>query len=192
MTNPSRDRSLGDGVLFRNEDYVGIARRVLILAVDAPIVFIGGVIYGSVLSGFLGQHVWVGLLFFLQFMWTYQTALKASSIRTPGYIAADARIVTLKGERPSNLRMTFRLMMWLLGPFNILIDLMWVGLDDDRQTLRDRYSGTMVVRNSARPIGTGEIHLVRHHALAWALMFPRVMHKYSIEEESPSQDLTPT
>ena len=71
--------------------------------------------------------------------------------------------------------MTFRLLIWLLGPFNLLFDLFWSSLDDDRQTLRDRFAGTCVFNNQAEPIGTAEIHLTHYNAFGFALIYSRVM-----------------
>lgn len=81
-------------------------------------------------------------------------------------------------------RMTFRMLLWTFGPLNLLFDLLWSGIDDDQQTLRDRFAGTCVVRKRAKPIGTAEIHLIHYYAFGFALMFPRVMRPRITESES--------
>ena len=108
-------------------------------------------------------------------MWVYLTVLKRSQVRTLGYILAGTKIVTLKGDRPSIWRMTYRLLLWVLGPLNVLVDLFWVSNDDDSQTLRDRLAGTYVVRSNAEPIGRGRIALVGYYAFALALTFSKVI-----------------
>jgi hypothetical protein len=95
--------------------------------------------------------------------------LEASVFGTLGFIVTGVKILNLKGERPSVLRMSMRLTLWILGPFNPLIDLIWLGGDDFGQTLRDKFSGTVVVRRGAEPIGTGPIH-VRYLSLLGFMM----------------------
>ena len=62
--------------------------------------------------------------------------VESSSIGTLGFLLAGMKIVNLKGERPSFVRMTFRLLLWVLGPFHPMIDLLWLSGDRDRQTPR--------------------------------------------------------
>jgi uncharacterized RDD family membrane protein YckC len=114
-------------------------------------------------------------LLFIGFTWAYLTVVKASRIRTVGYRLAGARIVNLRGRRPSVMRMTFRLLLWVFGPLHLVLDLLWSGIDDDCQTLCDRFAGTCVVNSRAEPIGKAEIHLVHYNAFGFALMYPRVM-----------------
>ena len=107
--------------------------------------------------------------------WLYLAVLKPSPVRTVGFRLANLKIVNLRGQRPSVLRMTFRLMLWMFGPFNLLFDLMWMGPDADHQSLRDCFSGTCVVRNDALPLGEGPVHLVRYTAMGMAMAYPRVV-----------------
>ena len=84
-------------------------------------------------------------------------------------------IVNLQGTRPSIFPMTLRLLLWIFGPFNLLVDLCWLGADTEQQSLRDCYSGTYVVRNKAEPIGKGPIHLAYYTGLGMTLTYPRVV-----------------
>jgi len=177
MRKTKRDHSLGEGVYFAHDDYAGLMRRVVILCVDsAVLVMAGAALY--VVAGFLypilGDRVRLLLLFWVVLAYVYLAILKPSPIRTVGYWIADVKILTLRGQRPSILRMTFRLMLWAFGPFNFLLDLFWVGIDEDSQTLRDRFAGTCVVRNQSQPVGRGEIHLAYYDAFGFNLMYPRV------------------
>lgn len=117
------------------------------------------------------------LLGCLLITWGYVVVLKPTTLRTVGYRVAGCRIVNLQGERPSVFRMTYRSLLWIFGPFNLLMDLFWCASDDDRQTLRDRFAGTCVIRNGAQPVGTGEVHLTRFNALGYALAYPAVVHR---------------
>jgi hypothetical protein len=51
--------------------------------------------------------------------------------------------------------MLFRTLFAVLGPLNALLDLIWLGGDNDRQALRDKLAGTYVIRRGAQPLGTG-------------------------------------
>ena len=123
---------------------------------------------------------WAVVLSALGLVWFYLAVLKPSKVRTVGYWLLGCRIVDLRGQKPSILRMRFRSILWVFGPFNLLFDLIWCGIDDDRQSLRDRFVGTCVVRNRAVPIGNGEIHLAYFNAMGYALVFPRVVHPKSV------------
>ena len=118
----------------------------------------------------------------LLFAYLYLTVIKASRLRTVGYRIVGARIVTLKGERPSVFRMTLRLFLWVLGPLNVIADLIWLGVDRDRQSLRDHYTGTLVVKAAAQPIGEGPIHLAYVQAFALSLMLPTVTRPRELAE----------
>jgi uncharacterized RDD family membrane protein YckC len=106
--------------------------------------------------------------------WTYLVPLKRSRYRTVAYQLLDLKIVTTRGERPSLFTMTFRMLMWLFGPFNFLLDLIWLGADTEGQSLRDCYAGTYVLRNGAEPIGFAPMHLTRYNGAGLTLAYPRV------------------
>ena len=111
--------------------------------------------------------------------WIYEVVLKRSTIRTLGYRLTGCRIVNLQGQRPSLFALTFRALLWMFGPFNLLFDLLWCGIDDDRQTLRDRFAETCLINENAPPIGTGEIHLTYFDIGMFNLAYARVTHPKS-------------
>lgn len=56
--------------------------------------------------------------------------------------------------------MTLRLastFLWLFAvPISfLLLEIIWTSVDDERQMLRDLFSGTRLIRNNAKPIGPG-------------------------------------
>ncbi len=65
-------------------------------------------------------------------------------------------------------------MMWAFGPFNLLLDLLWLGADTERQSLRDCYLGIYLVKRGATPIGRAPVHLTRYNAMGFNLSYPRV------------------
>jgi uncharacterized RDD family membrane protein YckC len=176
MTPPQRDRSLGDGVYYRAEDYIGFGPRILILIVDAivlvAIMWLIAFGWGSMIGDY--NRVFTGTLALVT--WLYVVPLKRSAFRTIGYRLTGARLVTLKGQRPSLFMLTFRSLLWMFGPCNFVLDLIWCGIDDDRQTMRDRFTSMCLVRNRADPLGTGEVHLAYFNAFGYTLAYPHVVH----------------
>lgn len=169
------DRSLGDGVYYAASDYVGIWPRLVILVVDSFVLLVGVVLLVS-LALLLRLPSSIPMLC-LAFIWWYEVPLKRSKYRTLGYWLMGVKIVNLKGERPSLFMLTIRATMWALGPFNFLFDILWCGIDDDRQTLRDRFSSCCLVKLNAEPIGSGSVQLARFFAGGFALFYPRVVHR---------------
>ncbi|MEO1296307.1 MAG: RDD family protein [Cyanobacteria bacterium J06636_16] len=176
MIRRNRDTSLGMGVYFAPSDYVGVMRRILIIVIDATVLAVAYAVLASFLITVTGALDGSFTTLYLLCTWMYLTVLKTSRIRTVGYRLAGARILTLQGERPSIFRMTFRLLLWGLDPFSLIFNVFWSSLDEDYQTLSDRFAGTYLVNNRARPMGTAEIHLAYYYAFGLALMYSRVMH----------------
>jgi hypothetical protein len=105
-----------------------------------------GVLLVAWFLGAVGLAIWMVILgsrtdvevqrslVFFRYVWlscslTYLTAIKASRVRTLGLLVAGTRIVTLRDDRPSTLRMSYRLCLLLIAPFNLLFDLIWLGGD---------------------------------------------------------------
>jgi uncharacterized RDD family membrane protein YckC len=176
VTTRKRDTSLKTGVYFAPDDYVGLMRRIVILLVDLAVLIGVYLVIDTLFTPMSDDQNDLFVFMYLLFAWAYLTVIKASNIRTVGYWLTGSKILNLRGERPSIFRMTCRLLLWGFGPFNLFFDLWWSAIDDDRQTLRDRFTGTCVVNNRAEPIGTAEIHLAIYHAFGFALMYPCVMH----------------
>jgi uncharacterized RDD family membrane protein YckC len=183
------DNSLGDGVYYAMSDYAGFLRRVVVIAIDTTVLLVIGVclwfpiltVWWAVIperdpSGFF-------LLAWIVSAWLYLTVLKRSRVRTVAYRLLGLKIVTTKGERPSLLAMTFRMFMWMFGPFNFILDLIWLGADTEQQSLRDCYVGTYVVRYDAEPLGVGPMHLTRYNAAGFNLAYPRVCRPVECDSE---------
>ncbi len=174
---PREVSSLGEGVYFSADDYAGFGRRLFILLVDLAVLVFAAVALETMWSRLARreEHYILGFLCsWLVFSYLYLAVLEPSRFRTLGFALAGVKIVNLRGERPSILRMTFRLMIWLLGPFNPLIDLIWLAGDDHKQTLRDKFAGTYVVKKDAVPAGHGSIRVATYYFLSFALWFPEV------------------
>lgn len=168
--------SFGQGVYYSAKDYAGFATRMVILAVDGavlllPLVVVLAIIIVLVVESAITPDA-AGPLFFcyfviwLQLAFLYLTVLEKSSWGTLGMILTRTRIVNLRGETPSFVRMVFRLMLWGFGPIHPLWDALWMTGDDYRQTLRDKLAGTYVVRKGAVPIGSGRVRYRHLHVFA--------------------------
>lgn len=166
------------GVYFQRKDYAGFWVRLVVVIID---VVVFGVLLFLVLAlvfpilpedGRAKANLFVVSAAGLSFL--YFVVLKRSTIRTLGYIVGKVRIVDLHGRRPSIGALVMRLMFAVLGPFNFLIDLVWITSDSPRQALRDKYAHTYVIKKDAQPVGTGPIVYSTYHMLGMIFMFPEV------------------
>jgi len=159
VTNQVPVASSDESVLYADSDYVGLFRRFVIVVVDGAVVlfaffmlFVVWYVAIDPIEEANAPLMWI----LLAFTYVYLAILKPSRLRTLGFWLTGARIVNHKGQPPSIIRMTFRLMLWVLGPFNPIIDLLWLGGDRHRQTLRDKFAGTYVIKQGASPVGHGK------------------------------------
>ena len=186
--NPEPQRA----VCFDRRDYAGPARRVIIVGIDlvtAAVLFLvvlGGIWYVWLLrypqGDLLPEAMWVALAI----VYAYFTLLKRSRVRTLGYLLTRVRIVNIRGGRPSLLQMTIRMAPLMPVPWSFLFDLGWVVEEPQRQTLRDKWAGTFVVRRNAKPIGTAPVQYKRIGFGGIFLIFPEI----GQVEGSPSHPLS--
>jgi uncharacterized RDD family membrane protein YckC len=175
MKRRERDRSLGTGVYYAPGDYVGFWRRVVILIVDSLALGFGLTLLYLGWSLAIPRYPTFFLLSAIAFAWWYEVLLKRSRFRTLAYWLMDCKIVNLQGERPGLFALTLRSLL-VFGPIHYLLDLLWSGIDEDRQTLRDRYCKTCLVKVNAEPIGTGDVQLTQYFAAGFSLAYPHVLH----------------
>ncbi len=179
-------------VCFDRRDYAGPARRLISLCVDyvAAIVLSFGVLIGVLYIYFLRyperdlppQAMWVVPVV----AYLYLTVLKRSRIRSLGYILTGVRIVDIRGGRPSLLQMTVRMLPMLPVPWSLLFDLGWMVDEPQRQTLRDKWAGTFVVRRKAQGIGTAPIQYKRIGFGGLFLIIPEVGRTDSTSQSLPT------
>lgn len=177
MTSRKRDTSLGTGVYFAADDYVGFWRRILILVIDIAFILLVLSLLDMILLAIPAEQTSTTYnLPHIAIAWVYFTVIKASPVRTLGYRIARARIVDLRGQSPNLLRMTFRMLIIAFGPIGYTLDFLWGFTDEDHQMLHDRLTGTCLINNKAQPLGEGEIHLAIYTVLGMFLMYPHVIH----------------
>jgi uncharacterized RDD family membrane protein YckC len=164
------------GVFYNRDSFLGIWSRFAIGLIDLFAVgwvwFLLGAIPGNFLPIKIGSVYSIFSL--LGIMFTYFVILKRTDFRTIGYRVFQVRVVDLHGNRPSIFSMVNRFSFMLLGPLNGIIDLLWITSDDSKQALRDRWSGTYVVKTEAEPLGTGPIVTMRYEILGLNLVFREV------------------
>ena len=174
MTETATDRPTSPSVVFADSDYVGLFRRFVIVAVDGLVV---GLMWP--LLAWLWYRViepvgepydqlmwsWIG------FIYLYLAILKSTRVRTLGLWITGSRVVDHRGKAPSFVRMTFRLLLWLLGPVNPIVDLFWLSSDRHRQTVRDKFAGTYVVRRYAVPVGQGKRKAAYYNLMGATVIF---------------------
>ena len=174
------DNSLGDANYYELKDYAGFGKRLIVMLFDAiVIIVIGNILWLPFLALILAEVIRFdpsGLfwLSFLAVIWVYLGPVKRSEFGTIGYRLLGIKLVLAKGGRPSLISMTIRMMMWMFGPFNLVLDLLWLGADTESQSLRDCYLGTYLIHRNAVPIGRAPVHLTRYNAMGFALAYPRV------------------
>ncbi|HEY6393283.1 MAG TPA: RDD family protein [Bryobacteraceae bacterium] len=147
------------GVYFRREDYAGFWRRLWVDVIDTLI--IGTVCLGPVIAFDLPLmaspwilNLYLAICAIVGFC--YFVVLKRSKAGTVGYLVCGVRILGLDG-RPARLRsLTFRTLFAVLGPLCGL-ESVWIAGDPHRQTLRDKFAQTYVVKRKAVPAGTGKV-----------------------------------
>jgi uncharacterized RDD family membrane protein YckC len=131
MSNLKSTTGLGEGVFYARRDYIPFIKRLLIMVIDLAVV----VAVGFVLAMILGieqapnDDLWLYLFWFI-LSWFYLTIIEASPWGTLGFLMTGARIVNLRAQRPSVFRMTFRLVLWIFGPFHFVLDLIWLAGDE--------------------------------------------------------------
>jgi len=174
------DNSLGDADFYDPKDYVGIGKRLIVMLIDSMVIVAMGImLWTPFLVLILTQVLQVdasGIFWMLLLLatWIYLAPIKRSDFGTIGYRLMGIKLVSAKGGRPSLINMTIRMVMWMFGPFNLVLDLLWLGADTENQSLRDCYLSTYLVTRNAKPVGRAPLHLTRYNAMGFSLAYPRV------------------
>jgi uncharacterized RDD family membrane protein YckC len=161
------------GVFYAVPDYAGIGRRVLILFIDGVVLMIlllAITIPAMILNVSQVPYFCAGILVTM----IYLALLPATGIGTIGYICMGVALVDLHGHRVPFWRALFRAGFIVLGPFNLLADVIWLGGDANRQSIRDKIARTYVVRRDAFPAGSGEIRYRTYFIFGYNIVFAEV------------------
>ena len=179
---------MSEGFYYRTQDYVGVWRRLLVVFVDIAVVLglivAAGIALYTLLPERFGVALQLPVAAGLSFL--YLVLLKRSRLRTIGYRLAGVRVVDFHGGMPSVASLTLRLTFAVFGPFNILLDLLWIPGDPHRQALRDKFAHTYVVRSQAEPAGSAPIELRPCFILGCSFLFQEV--DFAVQVPTPSTD----
>ena len=161
------------GVYYAHADYIGIWRRLIANALDFFLLMVVTVILGYWLVPTIDQPQ-VVLGSFLALWFVYLVVIKRTYFGTLGLALVNARVVDLAGNRPSIFRMLFRFLFLVFGPINILFDIIWLGGDAHRQSIRDKFAGTYVIKKSSHPSGSGRQVMKTYCFMGWTFNFREV------------------
>ena len=160
----------GHGVYFAREAYAGLGRRIAIVLIDLVVLLLGSLVVTALFVIFISDDIeqserkYLGAL--VGWCWVYLVIIEAIW-GTVGFWLTSVRIIDRLGKRVSIFRMTFRFLLLLFWPVYLLIDLCWAGGEESRQTLRDKFCGTYVIRKDAQPVGKGPIRVRFYAAFSW-------------------------
>jgi len=166
----------GWGVIYKDEDYAGIFRRLVILLLDFSVIV--SLMYGGILfdewnfdnSATYDNYYFYYLMIVVAFL--YLTVIKTSKFGTLGQLVTKTRVETIYGSKPNFFRMTLRLLFWFFGPLNLITDILFMGMIKEKRSVRDCICNTIVVRKKAVPIEKDKpIHVARVFALGMNLMY---------------------
>jgi len=166
-----------EAVLYDPSDHAGFWRRLLIIAVDLVVVLaiiVGVAAAWTLLTPYAEAAPNSGLIVGLGAGYLYWVVLKLTPVGTLGYLLTGAKLVDLKGHRPSLLTATGRSLLLVGFRSLFLLDALWPMSDRSGQTLRDKLTGTRVVKRSAKPVGTGTLALVAFNILGLSLILREV------------------
>jgi uncharacterized RDD family membrane protein YckC len=165
------------GVYYKKDDYAGFLKRVVIAIVDLIVLLIAAALSLFVTDYFVhDMNSYLKINFFIVIILSllYLAILKRTQKGTIGYILTGVKIVNLKGEKPSIFKMVLRASLLVLGPFELVIDIMWLTSEATKQTLRDKYVGTYVVNKAAQPIGKSKLQNASLGVMGWNLLYREI------------------
>ena len=164
------------GTIYQVTDYIGFWKRVAIQILDLLVIFVvmipflilDNYRYDNYYSESFLLYSYLGLFI----CYLYLTMLKASRFGTLGQLVTKTIIRTIHGDKPSMLRMTYRLLFWILGPFNVITDMAFIPSNSEKRTLRDCLCKTILVKKNVVPISTGaKIRNIRVMFMGFYLLY---------------------
>jgi len=165
------------GVYYDSKDYAGLIKRAWAWTIDSIVLGIFVISLWYLLSYMFDDEIIVIKLSFWTFVlfaYIYLSILKPSKLRTVGYVIAGLKIVDLYGNTPSWNIMLTRFFMLGFSPFAFIIDMLWLTGESTKQTLRDKYVGTYVIDNLAKPQGEIPLKKVFLNFLGWTLNYSEI------------------
>lgn len=88
----------------------------------------------------------ISLLVLLGLHATYHIGFWATSGRTPGYKAAGLQMIKSDGSKPGLGTASIRYIGWLISPFVLYLNCLWMLWDARKQTWHDKMANTVVIK----------------------------------------------
>ena len=104
----------------------------------------------------------------------YFVIMKHSRFRTIGYRLGRVRIVDAYGQLPSQWALSLRLLFAVVGPLNVVLDMLWIPSDPCKQSLRDKLAHSYVVKESAQAAGRARVVYRDYFILGMAFVFQEI------------------
>ena len=167
-------------VWFFPSDYVGFWRRLAVELVDSVVIVVvlvavtATVVLLDPAEELSDATAAVLISCWAAFIYGYFVVLKHSRFGTVGYRLARVRIVDACGRPPGLGALTLRLSFGLLGPFNVILDMLWIPSDRHKQALRDKFAHTYVIKANAEPAGPARVVFRTHYIMGMSFVFQDV------------------
>lgn len=175
------DRSSSlQAVWFFPSDYVGFWRRLVVELVDGVVIVVALLaVTATVVLLDPAEELNDATLAVLVSCWAaciygYFVVLKRFRVNTVGYRLARVRIVDPYGRPPGLGALTLRLSFGLLGPLNVILDMLWIPSNRHKQALRDKFAHTYVVKANAEPAGPARVVLRNYYIMGMSFVFQDV------------------
>jgi uncharacterized RDD family membrane protein YckC len=139
------------GKLYRRSDYPGVLTRIMVDLIDVSTILALCVMTFIVAYLFTEQERVMNLILFgwVILAFGYLGPWKATGFPTLGYFMFRVKIVNSQGNQIDFWQASGRALFLLFGPANYLIDLFWLYGETPRQALRDKFTGTYLIKNNA-------------------------------------------
>jgi uncharacterized RDD family membrane protein YckC len=173
---PNRSNAL-PAVWYFPSDYAGFWRRLGIELADATMIVVLLLVVTVSVALLDPMGEWNDSYLFAGWaalVWGYFVLLKRIRVGTVGYRLAGVHIVDAYGRPPGLGALTLRLAFGLLGPVNFLLDVLWIPSDRHKQSLRDKFAHTYVVKTGAQPAGPARVVHRTYYVMGMAFVFQDV------------------
>ncbi len=172
-------RSAGTGALYRKSDYAGALTRILVDLIDILAILAFGIAacFAAHSLGASSRAIARIICLVILLAFGYLGPWKATGYPTLGYLLFRLQLVNAQGRRPDFWQASGRALFLGIGPVNYLIDVFWLYGETPRQALRDKFSGTYLIKKNAVPVAEGKVvskvlHVMGYRAVVQEIQKP--------------------
>jgi uncharacterized RDD family membrane protein YckC len=166
-------------VHFAAGDYAGFWRRLVVEIIDVVAVVallvalagVAGIVADDPDAAPSDDTVVVILVSWAVLVYAYFVFLKRSHFGTLGYRLCRVRLVDAWSRPPGFGPLNLRLLFAVIGPINIVLDMLWIPSDPWKQSLRDKFARTYVVRAGAQAAGPARLVYRQYYVMGMSFVF---------------------